>query len=497
MQKKRSVAALPEAGTARWAVIASLLSAALPFLLYLRTMAPTVYGVDSAELTTGSFVLGIVHPPGAPTYLLLGHLFSWLPVGDVGYRLNLMSACAVAGSLFFFFWILRRLECHATLALGAALFVGTSYYVWAAAVAAEIYSIQGCVAALLILLAMRARQNADSSDVLLLGFLLGLGIGAHQSLALLVPGLIVLIASGPRRSRPTLQRCVLAAALTIAGAGVYLYLPLRYAADLPLNPARDSWLIDLTTWQGFRWMVTSRGFSHLFFAVPAHRLGNELGLYAYQVWSNFMGMGALFALSGLLIGLRRNPAVHGSFLLMLLVYLVFFLPYGAGDKQMMFLPTYLLWGVWLAVAAQELVDRFEDPASARSLRFVVSTALFGMALLTAVINFRLLDVSRDWTARQRGLRLLDALAPNAVFFGSFADLRIVEYLQFVEGRRGDIETVDLLFADAQRSRRRILDRLSSGAEVYVRSCDDWQDGAWRCAEMDDLGIARLARPSPF
>ncbi len=64
----------------------------LPGLLYWRTLAPTVFAVDSVEFTTGAYTLGLVHPPGYPTYLLLGRLFLSLPVGDFGYRLNLMSA---------------------------------------------------------------------------------------------------------------------------------------------------------------------------------------------------------------------------------------------------------------------------------------------------------------------------------------------------------------------------------------------------------------------
>ena len=81
----------------------------LILLLYLRTMAPTVYGLDSAELTAGAYLLGIVHAPGSPTYLLLGHLFTWLPFGDVGYRVNLLSACAGALAVGFVYAILWRL----------------------------------------------------------------------------------------------------------------------------------------------------------------------------------------------------------------------------------------------------------------------------------------------------------------------------------------------------------------------------------------------------
>ena len=77
-----------------WAWVLPLLAGGVAFAAYWRTMAPTVYGLDSAELTTGAYVLGIVHAPGSPLFLLLGHVFSWLPFGDVGYRLNLLSACA-------------------------------------------------------------------------------------------------------------------------------------------------------------------------------------------------------------------------------------------------------------------------------------------------------------------------------------------------------------------------------------------------------------------
>ena len=66
----------------RWAGAAAF---ALPLALYLRTLAPTLYGVDSADLTTAAYLLGIAHPPGSPAYLLVAHAFTWLPVGDVSY----------------------------------------------------------------------------------------------------------------------------------------------------------------------------------------------------------------------------------------------------------------------------------------------------------------------------------------------------------------------------------------------------------------------------
>src|SRR5215472_4385588 len=146
------------AGATRWAErTAGVAAWALPLLLYARTAAPTVYGVDSADLTTAAYLLGIAHPPGAPAYLLLGHVFTWLPIGDVGYRVNLLSVASGALASFFLFRIVTRLSDDPWLGLATAWLVATTYYVWTAAVAAELYAPQACVVAALIALALRWR----------------------------------------------------------------------------------------------------------------------------------------------------------------------------------------------------------------------------------------------------------------------------------------------------------------------------------------------------
>src|SRR3990172_1746314 len=59
--------------------------------LYVRTAAPSVLGADSGEFQFVPPVLGIAHPPGYALYTLLGKLFSLLPLGEIAYRVNLMS----------------------------------------------------------------------------------------------------------------------------------------------------------------------------------------------------------------------------------------------------------------------------------------------------------------------------------------------------------------------------------------------------------------------
>jgi hypothetical protein len=62
-----------------------------------------------------------------------------------------------------------------------------------------------------------------------------------------------------------------------------------------------------------------------------------------------------------------------------------------------------------------------------------------------VENFGRVDLSDDWSARQRGERIFASLEPGAVYLGTWADVPILEYLQIVERFRPDVRTVNLFF----------------------------------------------------
>ena len=77
--------------------LAAAIAAALVFILYLITLAPSVAMWDTGEYMAAVKVLGLPHPPGNPFFMLLGHAFASLPL-PVGYaaRINILAALADA-----------------------------------------------------------------------------------------------------------------------------------------------------------------------------------------------------------------------------------------------------------------------------------------------------------------------------------------------------------------------------------------------------------------
>src|SRR5213083_1127196 len=65
-------------------------------LLYTLTLAPTVTLVDSGELILAAWGTGVAHPPGFPLWVMLAHLASLLPFGNVAVRINFSSALFAA-----------------------------------------------------------------------------------------------------------------------------------------------------------------------------------------------------------------------------------------------------------------------------------------------------------------------------------------------------------------------------------------------------------------
>src|SRR3989339_495261 len=59
-------------------------------ILYMLTLATTITATgDSSEMVVSPYVLGVAHPPGYPLYTMLGNLFTYIPLFNIAYRVNI------------------------------------------------------------------------------------------------------------------------------------------------------------------------------------------------------------------------------------------------------------------------------------------------------------------------------------------------------------------------------------------------------------------------
>src|SRR6185369_7124345 len=84
----------------------------IPFAIYMLTLAPSVTFFDSGEFLTAAYSLGSAHSPGYPLFLMFVKPFTWLPLGNIAFRINmataLSSSLACLGVYFLTIYLLRN-----------------------------------------------------------------------------------------------------------------------------------------------------------------------------------------------------------------------------------------------------------------------------------------------------------------------------------------------------------------------------------------------------
>src|SRR5215217_6000874 len=120
-------------------LIASLLGIAA-LSLYIRTLAPSLLWGDSAEFQTLSYTLGMTHPSGYMTQIMFGKLFTYLPFGNIAYRVNLMSAFFGALAVAETYFIVRLLGGWQIASISASILLILTEGFWWRALLAESYA---------------------------------------------------------------------------------------------------------------------------------------------------------------------------------------------------------------------------------------------------------------------------------------------------------------------------------------------------------------------
>ncbi|MDR1005259.1 MAG: DUF2723 domain-containing protein [Bacteroidales bacterium] len=182
-------------------------------IVYLLTAEPTASWWDCGEYIATTAKLEVGHPPGAPTFQILGRLFAML-FGDspttTAFAVNAMSAISSAFTILFLFWSITMLAkkfvknveemtSAQTIAVFGSGIVGALAYTfsdtfWYSAVEGEVYAMSSFFTAVTFWAILKWESQADDKHnlrwLILISFLIGIAIGVHLLNLLTIPAIV-------------------------------------------------------------------------------------------------------------------------------------------------------------------------------------------------------------------------------------------------------------------------------------------------------------------
>jgi hypothetical protein len=410
---------------------------------YFLTLPPSITwqhdGVDSGDLVTAAYTLGIAHPPGYPLFSLLGKLFTLLPFGEVAYRINLMSAlfaAATASTIYCTALLVQPEEADSGSKLIVAgvsgLALALSHTFWSQAIIAEVYALNAFLVAAILLLATRFRATGDRRALWLLALALGLSMTNHLSAILLLPGTLIVII--PRlRSQPAASLGM--AGFLMLGLSVYLYLPIRSMQHPPIDWGAPH------TWSGFWWTVSASIYRDYAFGLPLAHLPGRIASWVSLLGHQFTWLGLALGLAGIWDLWESDREYLGFTLTSFAAIVAYSLGYDTADSYVYLIPSYLVFCLWMARGASYLLREFlpwkatrrDDPSIRPRLQRLASLAMLLLPIVLLGANFRALDLSQDREAHDYGVQVL-ATTPSDALIIADTDAHIFSlwYVRYVE-----------------------------------------------------------------
>ena len=243
---------------------------------------------------------------------------------------------------------------------------------------------------------------------------------------------------------------------------LYLYIPLRgHIGSLDGTYTN--------TLGGFWRHVTTGGYGVFILENP---FGAERGAdFFFSLFLRQFGpIGLVAGLAGVVV-LDRYRA-RGLTGIVFFTYLVFNLFYRVADIEVFFIPLFLIWAIWIAIAAGwVLTGQFWANTSRMSWLRVPVTLLaivliIGQSIITFHDNLSEMDRSDDWAVADYANDIMrQPIEPDAGIVGILGEVTLIRYFQETEGLRPDL----LLVAADQEAERlaTVANLLDEGRAVYL------------------------------
>src|SRR5882724_7199667 len=476
-------------------------------LLYSWTLAPTVTLTDSGELIVVAHGLGVAHPPGFPLWIILAHLASLVPLGNVAVRINFASALFAALASAMLTLVVAELMITAsyligpkrrgkgaqrgkktpryavaegkdedsgvgrllvlTPAVGAGLLMAFSRTPWSYATIAEVYALNTLLICVIFFLMLRWRRSiiadrrhigapveggqsrpADTAhDVFLYAAALvfGLALGVHHvTVALILPALAVIVYRTEGLRFFTSRRLVYAALISVAAlVAIYAYLPLAAAHTPVINWGTPRSLQEI--W----WHVTGRQY-RVFLSFTPKMMGEQslefFRLLLREFGLSWLPFPLIFAFAGFASLFKRDRTTFLFLLCVVIADLAYAFSYEiAEDKDAYYLPTFFAIAIAAGFGIRWLIQlTVAKPLLTRRAYLIAVIAVMLLVAIEVTGNWPFNNRRHYFIAHDYVENLFSAIEPDGLLLTS--DWQVASpmlYAQEVEQRRRDVKVVDI------------------------------------------------------
>jgi hypothetical protein len=450
------------------------------FIVYLMHLAPSIFTGDSADATIASYVLGIPHPPGFPVYTWIGHIFTFIPVGDIAYRVNLMSAFFGALVIPIVYMIIRLsapqpqgsfVDNIASLGgsiIGSMSFAFSIYY-WAQAEIAEVYTLNSFFIASMILLALVWAKKRDARLLYLLSLLFGLSLGINAANILFAPSFLVFLFLIDREAllnKRTLFYMVVLFSAIGALQLIYLFVRARQGPEYAY--------MDIQNLEDFLYFITASEYSSIPFSVP---LSTGISMYVDFLAKSFSLTGMAIGIIGIALSLRRNILKSAFLASIFVINILFFVQFNSFDIYDKLIPSFMIFSIFIGLGILEVLDLIKTSSKrvpaleAGKKRYFLKILLITLLLIVAAIvpisSYNLysqeVDRSDSIDVSYFLAQVLDEVPANSTIIDVWQTCVPLRYFQIAYNMN---PTVEILGADPVDWSGHIQERISR-REVFV------------------------------
>lgn len=504
-------------------------------VLYSWTLAPTVTLTDSGELIVVAQGLGIAHPPGVPLWIILAHLASLVPFGNIAVRINFSSALFAALACALLTLAVAELTIAAPYlttskrrkkiaqenktaeelefsrllvaapSLGAGLLMAFSRTLWSYATIAEVYALNALLILVIFFLMLRWRRRivADSARIstasnkgrvatsitrydaylYAAALLFGLALGVHHvTVALTLPAIAVIVFRTQGIRFFSSRRLVYAALISICAlVAVYAYLPVAASRSPVINWGHPRSLQEI--W----WHVTGRQYQ-VYFSFKPEIMGAQFAEFCRMALREFgfpwLPLALVLAFAGIVDTFKRDRTTFWFLVTIIIADLAYALSYEiAEDKDAYYLPTFISIAIAAGLGIRWTVRRaVSTPARIGKRAVAVATVVLLVCAITLTANWPFNDRRQYFVAHDYVENLLSTIAPNSLLLT--LDWQVVSpmlYAQEIEQIRPDVKVVDVnllrrswYFDYLKHAYPELIERSREKIELFVENLIEWE-----------------------